>query len=85
MPVSPVYRGARASVTMDDVTADDVTATATDNIQDIVSALTLVREAVHHLVSLYCLSLYPGYLPQWWVEPQVILHFLNPVYKNIVM
>ena len=59
-------------VITDDIIADDVTDRST---HEIVSALTLVRESVHYLVSLYCISLNPGYLPQWWVEPQVITHY----------
>ena len=51
---------------------DDITDEGGDNSGGgIVEALELVREGVHQLVTMYCLSLLPGYLPEWWAEPKV--------------
>ncbi|CAI8016313.1 hypothetical protein GBAR_LOCUS10014 [Geodia barretti] len=74
---SPVNRTSvtRAGDVLDDYiigNEDDITDEGVDNSGGgIVEALELVREGVHHLVTMYCLSLLPGYLPEWWAEPKV--------------
>ena len=77
MPKSPVRRIAMATsdVVHDDVVVNEDDVVDDDNTGDIVSALELVRRGVEYLVSLYCLSLLPGYLPEWWAEPQVRTRF----------
>ena len=41
--------------------------------QDVLTALAVLHDSICQLVSLYCISLYPGYLPHWSTQPQVTL------------
>ena len=73
---SPVHKtsATKGSDIIDDdviTNENDITDETGDNGAAIVSALELVKEGVCHLVTLYCLSLLPGYLPEWWAEPKV--------------
>ena len=39
-------------------------------LQDILCALSVLHDSVHRLMSLYCTSFFPGYLPEWDEAPR---------------